>query len=152
LWIFVYLEHLLFNGQIAVADHATRRAIYFSEEKARELIASGQIEIVWPRKKRGLIRGLNWIGQPLKAQTNGTMTVEQDELGPDMHSSAPYSNKHESPSNVENVWTHAGRTTVLGHAFVAVVGSCGALILSNHSARARNKRPPSSNAVRSAKI
>jgi hypothetical protein len=138
----VYLKHLIFDEEIAVADPTTHRAIYFSEDEVLEFIAQHKIAPVWPRKKRGLIRGLNWIGPPLKAQTNGTMTVEQDEAGPDMHSSAPYSNRHASDNNVENVWTHAGRATVLGHAFIAVLAASGARILKQKAARRKRRSWP----------
>lgn len=137
----MYLKHLIFDEEIAVADLTTRRAIYFSEDEVLDFISEGKIEVLWPRKKRGLIRGLNWIGPPLKAQTNGTMTVEQDEDGPDMHSSTPYSNKHESDQNVENVWTHAGRSTVLGHAYLAVVAACGGARIIAAKGRRPRKTP-----------
>jgi hypothetical protein len=136
----VYLQHLVFDELIAVADPASGRAIYFGELKVLELISEGKIQVLWPRKKRGLIRGLNWIGPPLKAQTNGTMTVEQDEAGPDMHSSAPYSNKHESDTNPSNVWTYAGRSTVLESSFFIVLAACGARILKGKRRKRRQRR------------
>ena len=140
----MYLKHLIFDEEIAVAELTTRRAIYFSEVEVLDYIAEGKIEVIWKRKqhgeKHGLIRGLNWIGPPLKAQTNGTMTVEQDEAGPDMHSSTPYSNKHESDSNPSNVWCYAGRSTVLGHAFVAVLATAGARILKKPKGSKRKRR------------
>jgi hypothetical protein len=136
----VYLKHLIFDEEIAVADLTTRRAIYLSEPEVLDYIAQGKIEVLWPRKKRGLIRGLNWIGPPLKAQTNGTMTVEQDEAGPDMHSSSPYSNKHESDTNPSNVWQHAGRSTVLGHRFIAVLAACGARIIKEKRSKGKRRK------------
>lgn len=124
----MYLKHLLYNDVIAVADHATRRAIYLHEDQVLALIAAQRIEVVWPRKKRGRIRGLNWVGPPLTSESPQLAAME-GLTGSDIRERAPYSNKNESDKNPSNVWTHANRSTVLESAFLAVRLSCGAQLV-----------------------
>lgn len=136
----MYLKHLVFDDQIAVGDPVTRRAIFLTEEQVLAYIADGQIEVHWPRKKRGKIQKLSWIGAPLKAQTNGTMTVAHAEDGPDMHSSAPYSNRHASDTNVENVWTHANRSKALRSIFFTVISACGGVSVTKKKQRVKRRK------------
>jgi hypothetical protein len=134
----VHLSHLIGNRGITVYDQRTGEFVFWTGESlAREMIAEGKIQAEGPRAS---IRRLVWIGPPLTPQL-AEKAREGPLEGPDLRQSAPYTNKHASDTNVENVWTYAGRSTVLESVFMTVMAGCGARIRLKKQRRKRARRP-----------
>ena len=123
---FLYLKHLIDNRGITVYDAQTGAIAFWAGElEVREFIRLGKIRAKGTRSR---IDRVEWIGHKLTPAWRVGPRAEDDPDGTDMHSSAPYSNKNETDKNPSNVWTHAGRATVLESVFFTVMASCGARI------------------------
>jgi hypothetical protein len=133
----VYLKHLINNRGITVYDAATGAiAFWAGEPEVNEFIRAGKVRVKGTRTR---IDRVEWIGHKLTPSWRVGPRAEDNPDGTDMHSSAPYSNKHESDDNISNVWTHAGRSTVLGHAFLSVVAGIGTRIVKSEGSKRKRR-------------
>jgi hypothetical protein len=124
----VYLKHLVYDGQIAVADPISRRIAFFAtESEAEALIAVGRIRVIGAVRK---IKALHWIGPkivprvPVGMQRAGT-PAEEIPGGKDIKSRARYSHKNETSYNPANVWTLIPAARLIEALFLVVVSDCG---------------------------
>ena len=113
----VHLDHLIFDGRIAIADPDSRKVIYrVPLEEAEALILAGRVVPVGTRRK---VKALHWIGPALPHQD------ELNDSGSTLHHRDKYWYKHETQTNPPNVYALRMLPRWTQGIFLAVAASCG---------------------------